>query len=192
MCNFFRKHQRYCILLLCSTKYEKITWASKYIFSQQSLQKYVYYLTNVSNWSGVVILCNSCGYCSVYKLQDRTEWVRDFSVWPIRSGPFRSGVISVRLWNLAEILHVHILMQTYLNQRDVLLKKTTNKIQDPTVNQHKHMIFIIISKRIKSLSTFCNQIQILQSHNYNSDLIAIMTPQRELVQHQLEWRFTCL
>jgi len=77
-------------------------------------------------------------------------------------------------------------MQTYLNQRDVLLKKTTNKIQDPTVNQHKHMIFIIISKRIKSLSTFCNQIQILQSHNYNSDLIAIMTPQRELVQHQLE------
>jgi len=36
-----------------------------------------------------------------------------YSVWPIRSepfrsGPFRSGVISVRLWNLAEILHVHI------------------------------------------------------------------------------------
>jgi len=30
--------------------------------------------------------------------------VRDFSVWPIRSEPFRSGVISVRLWNLAEIL----------------------------------------------------------------------------------------
>jgi len=31
-------------------------------------------------------------------------------------------------------------------------------IQDPTVNQHQHMIFIIISKQIKSLSTstFCN------------------------------------
>jgi len=28
--------------------------------------------------------------------------------------------------------------------------------------------------------------QILQSHNYNSDLIAIMTPQRELVYHQLQ------
>jgi len=43
------------------------------------------------------------------------------------------------------------------------------------------MIFIIISKQIKSLLTFCNQTQILQSHNYNSDLIGIMTPQRELV-----------
>jgi len=28
-------------------------------------------------------------------------------------------------------------------------------IQDPTDNQHQHMIFIIISKNIKSLSTFC-------------------------------------
>jgi len=27
-------------------------------------------------------------------------------------------------------------------------------IQDPTVNQHQHMIFIIISKQIKSLSKF--------------------------------------
>ena len=31
--------------------------------------------------------------------------------------------------NLAEILHVHILMQTYFNQREVLFKKTTNMIQ---------------------------------------------------------------
>jgi len=56
-------------------------------------------------------------------------------------------------------------------------------IQDPTVNQHQHMIFIIISKQIKSLSTFCSEIQIRESHNYNSDLglIAIITPQRELV-----------
>jgi len=29
-------------------------------------------------------------------------------------------------------------------------------IQDPAVNQHQHMIFIIISKQIKWLSTFCN------------------------------------
>jgi len=72
-------------------------------------------------------------------------------------------------------------MQTYLNQRKGLFKKTTKMLQDPTVNQHQHMVFIIISKQIKSLSTFCNQIQILQSHNYNSDLIAIMTPQRELL-----------
>jgi len=28
-------------------------------------------------------------------------------------------------------------MQTYLN-REVLFKKTTNMIQDPTVNQHQH------------------------------------------------------
>jgi len=29
-------------------------------------------------------------------------------------------------------------------------------IQDPTVNQHQHMVFIIIHKQIKSLLTFCN------------------------------------
>jgi len=45
-------------------------------------------------------------------------------------------------------------MQTYVNQRKVLFKKTTNMIQDPTVNQHEHMIFVIISKQIKSLSIF--------------------------------------
>jgi len=28
--------------------------------------------------------------------------------------------------------------------------------QDSTVNEHQHMIFIIISRQIKSLSTFCN------------------------------------
>jgi len=44
----------------------------------------------------------------------------------------------------------------YLNQRKVLFKKTTNMIQDPTVNQHQHMIFIIITKHIYSLSTFFN------------------------------------
>jgi len=29
-------------------------------------------------------------------------------------------------------------------------------MQDPADNQHKHMIFIIINKQIKSLLTFCN------------------------------------
>jgi len=29
-------------------------------------------------------------------------------------------------------------------------------IQDPTVNQHQHMIFVVISKEIESLPTFCN------------------------------------
>ena len=37
-------------------------------------------------------------------------------------------------------------MQTYLNQRKVLSKKKKNMIQDPTVDQYEHMIFIIISK----------------------------------------------
>jgi len=47
-------------------------------------------------------------------------------------------------------------METYLNQPEVLFKKTTNMIQDPTVNQDQHMIYIIISKQINSLLTFCN------------------------------------
>jgi len=47
-------------------------------------------------------------------------------------------------------------MQTYLHQRKVLFEKITNMIQEPTSNQHQHRIFIIISKQIISLSTFCN------------------------------------
>jgi len=58
-------------------------------------------------------------------------------------------------------------MQTYLNQRKVLFQKSTKMIQDPVVNQH--MISIIINKQINSLSTFCNQIQIIQIHNYNGN-----------------------
>ena len=34
-------------------------------------------------------------------------------------------------------------MQTYLNQQEVLLKKTTNMVQDPTVNQHQHISFTL-------------------------------------------------
>jgi len=49
-------------------------------------------------------------------------------VWLIRSeqfrsGPLQSGDILFRLWNLVEIFNVHILMQTYLNQRELLFKK---------------------------------------------------------------------
>jgi len=58
--------------------------------------------------------------------------VRDFSVWPIWSESFQSGDILVRLLTLAEILHVLILMQTYLNQREVLFKK--NFKHDPRSN----------------------------------------------------------
>jgi len=47
-------------------------------------------------------------------------------------------------------------METYSNQQKVLLKKTTNMIQDPTVNQHQRMIFIIISKQIQSLFDIFN------------------------------------
>jgi len=30
-------------------------------------------------------------------------------------------------------------------------------IEDPIFNQHEHMIFVIISKQIRSLSTFSNK-----------------------------------
>jgi len=43
-----------------------------------------------------------------------------FGLGTSRSGPFQSGNILVRLRNLAEILHVYILLQTYLNQGEVL------------------------------------------------------------------------
>ena len=60
-------------------------------------------------------------------------------VWPIQSWDFSVLVISVRLWNLAEILHVNVLMQMDLNQQTVLLKKkTTSMTQDPRVNHHQH------------------------------------------------------
>jgi len=39
------------------------------------------------------------------------------------------------------------------------------------------MIFIVISKQIKSLPTYYNWLQILQTNNYNSELITIMNPQ---------------
>jgi len=29
-------------------------------------------------------------------------------------------------------------------------------IQDPTVDQYQHVVCVVISKQIKSLSTFCN------------------------------------
>ena len=47
-------------------------------------------------------------------------------------------------------------MQTYLNQRKVLFKKNANVIQDPTVNQHQHMIFML-----SLLQTYLNQFRIM-------------------------------
>jgi len=42
-------------------------------------------------------------------------------------------------------------MQTYFKSTKGFIKKTTiNMIQDSTVNQHERMIFVIISKQIKS------------------------------------------
>jgi len=67
-------------------------------------------------------------------------------------------------------------MQTYLNQQMILFKKTANMIQGPSVDQHEYMIFVIIRKQIKSLSTFsikykyCNLIITIQ--------IAIMIPHK--------------
>jgi len=86
------------------------------------------------------------------------------SVWPIRSEPFRSRDFSVLVVPVSRHFGqarkscrnpiCSLLMQTHLNQRKVLFKKSTNMIQDPTVNQHEHMMLVIISKQIKSLSTF--------------------------------------
>jgi len=80
------------------------------------------------------------------------------SVWAVSVwGLFSLGSFGIETFRSDyEILHVHFLMKTYLNQRKVLFKKITNMIQDPAVNQPQQMIFIIISKQIKSLSIFCN------------------------------------
>jgi len=56
----------------------------------------------------------------------------DLGFATFRSESFRSGDISVRLWNHAEILHVHILMQTYFKStRSFTLK---NGKHDPRSN----------------------------------------------------------
>ena len=81
------------------------------------------------------------------------------SVWSFRSEPFRSEPfwsrdvsvlsfrfrdISVRLWNLAEILHFHYLMQTCLNHRKCLFKK---KLQnDPRSNSWSASTHIFVGK----------------------------------------------
>jgi len=57
-----------------------------------------------------------------------------------------SAEIEVRIYRMPAL--------KVLNQLKVFFKKTTNMIQDPIVNQHEHMIFVIISKQIESLSPF--------------------------------------
>jgi len=56
------------------------------------------------------------------------EWHR---ICDLRYVTFRSGEILARLWNHTEILHVHILIQTYLINEKFYLKKlqTWSKIQ---------------------------------------------------------------
>ena len=85
-----------------------------------------------------------------------SAWV--VSVWTVtvcgHFGLSRYGLWT--FWSDYEMLRDNILMQTYLNQRKVLFKKNYKHDPDPTVNQHQHTIFIIISEQIKSLSTFCN------------------------------------
>jgi len=75
-----------------------------------------------------------------------------------RSGLSRFGLETLR--SEYEILQKSYMFTFFyanvLNQRKAEFPKTTNMIQDPAVNQHQHMIFIIISKQFKSLSTFCN------------------------------------
>jgi len=97
------------------------------------------------------------------------------SVWPIWSGRFGlsrfnlavsvTGLFCLGRFGLEkirsdyEILQKSYMFTFYANllklTKGFILKKTTNMIQDPTVDQHQHMIVIIISKQSKS-STFCN------------------------------------
>jgi len=64
----------------------------------------------------------------MYIVRNRTFWsgrfvLSRFGPGTFQSWSFRSRDILVRLWNLAEILHVKFSMQTYLNQRRFYLKK---------------------------------------------------------------------
>ena len=70
-------------------------------------------------------------------------------------------------------------MQTYfyLKKRKVLFKKTAN-IQNPTVKISMSIWFSLSSASKKIIIDIFNQTQILQIHNYYSDLIAIMTPEK--------------
>ena len=130
--------------------------------------------------------------------------LRDFSVWPFHSGrfgrsllgrsrfgpwtfrswPFRSRDTSVRLWNLAEIWCVHFSMRTNLNEIKILLmklrfylrnRKTWSKIQQLI---SMHMTFSLSSASNWNHYRHFLLNAILQNHNNNSFLIAIMTPNK--------------
>jgi len=64
-------------------------------------------------------------------------------------------------------------MQTYLNQRKVLHKKTTNMIQDPTVDQHLHVNFL--------MQTYLNQRKVLFKKTTN--MIQDPTVNRGAIAH---------
>jgi len=77
------------------------------------------------------------------------EPVREFSVWADSVwGHFGQ---TMKSWRNLICSHFNA---NVLKSTKGFIKKTTNMVQDATVNQHEHMIFVIISKQIKSLSTF--------------------------------------
>ena len=125
------------------------------------------------------------------KFQKRRTRLFDLSRFgheTFQSWSFRSRGISVRLWNLAEILYVHFSMQTYLNQRKILLKlQTWSKIQQLI---SMNVWFSLSSASI--LNHFRHFQLNTNTHNYNSDLIAIMTLRKGVGKHQLAWHLACL
>jgi len=65
------------------------------------------------------------------------------------------GHFSQTMKSCRNLTRSHFNANILKSTRTFIKRKTTNTIQDPTVNQHQHMIFIIISKKIKWLSAFC-------------------------------------
>jgi len=75
-------------------------------------------------------------------------------VWPFWSGRFGLGRFGLGRFGLGTFRSGYeIFQKSYMFTFNVNIlkstRKTTNMIQDPTVNKHQHMIFIIISKKSK-------------------------------------------
>jgi len=75
----------------------------------------------------LMILRNFLNFAKTWQLWNRNKNFRSgrFSLSRSGHGTFRSWSfwsrdILARQWNLAEILHANVLLQTYLNQRKVL------------------------------------------------------------------------
>ena len=93
------------------------------------------------------------------------ERVREFSVWADSVlGHFGQTMKSCR-----NLICSHFNANMLKSTKD-FIKKTTNMVQHATVNRHEHMIFVIISKQIKSLSTFSIKYKCFKViNNYNSN-----------------------